>query len=100
MSEEKTISLEDFKANFTVKVSRYECYPIEEPTCYCVGLIITNNNGKGSRYIDTQVPFTQAVDKSDEEIVKLGYQNMENTILSWATQIHVKNPVIGMILTI
>lgn len=95
MSEQKTLSLGEFKNNFTVIVSRYEVYPKDEPNCYCVGLIINENNGKGERYIDTQVPFSQTIDKTENEIVKLGFDNMQNEILDWATMIYNRPSILG-----
>lgn len=98
--EQKIITIDDFKLNFTVIVSRYEVYPREEPTCYCVGLIVRENTGKGERYIDTQVPFSRTIDKTENEIVKLGFDNMTNDILSWATVISNRPSIVGKRLTL
>lgn len=100
MSEEQKLSLQDFKANFTVTIARYEVYPKEQPSCYCVGLILKHNEGKGEKYIDTQVPLTQTVDKTENEIVKLGFDNMQSVILDWATSIHNKPAIVGSQLTL
>jgi hypothetical protein len=89
-----------FKANFNVKVVRYEVYPSESPTCYCVGFIASSNSNKSQRYLDTQVAFTNIPPNSSEnDIVSLGWNSLQENFMSWAEPIYNKPAVIGTTFT-
>jgi hypothetical protein len=60
----------------TLKISRLERYPAEEPTGWAVGFVVTCNNGR-EFYIDTLIPFTEA--KTDEEAVEKAKKQLKNT---------------------
>jgi hypothetical protein len=93
------ISIEDFQTNFSVTVSRYELYPAEEPTCYCVGFVIKHKTKLNSRYIDTQVTLADTNNKTEDEIVQLAWAMVRDGILSWATSVHNKPTIIGSVIT-
>jgi hypothetical protein len=95
-----SISIEDFRDNFTVTVSRYELYPTDEPTCYCVGFVTKHNTKSSSNYIDTQVPLDDASGKSEDEIVQLGWAKVKDGIMSWATTVNNKPSILGSTLTL
>lgn len=89
-----------FRANFTVKVVRYEVYPSDSPTCYCVGFIASSNSNKSQRYLDTQVAFTNIPHNSSEnDIVSLGWNTLQENFMSWAEPIYNKPAVIGTTFT-
>lgn len=92
------ISIEDFSSNFSVTVSRYDLYTTYEPTCYCVGFTIKSNSNLASTYIDIQVPLQNTNNKSEEEIVQLGWSMVCDNILSWATSVFNKPSIIGSLI--
>lgn len=52
------ISLQDFTDNFTAQLVRYELYPPNQPTHWCVGFnVVKDNTPKRSMYIDGLVPL-------------------------------------------
>jgi hypothetical protein len=83
--------------NSEIKVARYELYPADVPTCYCVGFAITAN-GRSS-YIDTQVPLGSTTNKTDEDIVALAYQQVGTNIQNWITATNAKPSVLGTVFT-
>ena len=50
-----------------IKIARYELYPTDEPTSFCVGFQVSVNSR--SMYQDTQVSLENAKDKTEDEIV-------------------------------
>jgi len=83
---------------FTVTIARFELYPLEEPTGYCVGFNVTLSNGR-SFYRDTVVPLAQASNKTDEEIVQVAWNMLEADILAEADRMKGKPPFLGQVWT-
>jgi len=77
-------------------VSRFELYPKEEPTCYCVGFSITCNNQ--TIYRDTQVPLETAAGCGCEtEIAQQAYDSLKDSIDAWVTEAASKPRLIGQV---
>lgn len=78
----------------TIKVARFELYPKEAPTCYCVGFSVTCNNQ--TIYRDTQVPLETAADCGCEtEIAQQAYNSLKESLESWIADAQTKSPLIG-----
>lgn len=83
---------------FTVTIARFELYPLDEPTGYCVGFNVTLSNGR-SFYRDTVVPLEKASNKNDEEIVQEAWNMLEADILAEVDRLKSKSPVVGQVWT-
>jgi len=76
----------------TLKVSRLEKYPAEEPTGWAVGFVVTCNNGR-QFYIDTVVPFSDAA--TDEEAVNVAKTRLAEQIQAQVAALEAKSPLLG-----
>jgi len=76
-----------------IKVVRYDLYPEEEPTCYCVGFSVTCNNQ--TMYRDTQVPLEDASGKTETEVAQLAYASLRDSIDTWAASASEKSGLLG-----
>jgi len=79
----------------TVTVTRYEMYPSEEPTCYCVGFSITCPSGRKTMYRDTQVALTDAQGKTEQEIADMAYTSLKESIDQWVCTEMTKPRILG-----
>lgn len=82
----------------TVTVAKFFLYPEEEPTGYAVGFVIEVNNK--SFYVDTLVDFSLTHEKTDEEICKIGYSQLKESIDLRVSEIESKPAVLGKELVI
>jgi len=89
------LDLTTFRDNFNVKVARFELYPSQEPTSYCVGFIVKHNTKSDSRYLDTCVPLADADGLTNGEITQLGWNTLETNYLTWANTVQNKNDIVG-----
>ena len=64
-------------------VSRYELYPRDEPTCYCVGFTVSCPKGQKTMYRDTQVTLEEANNMSESNIVTTAYTAIKSDIDTW-----------------
>jgi hypothetical protein len=64
-------------------VSRYELYPKDEPTCYCVGFTVSCPTGQKTMYRDTQVTLEEANNESESTIVSMAYTALKSDIDAW-----------------
>jgi hypothetical protein len=79
---------------YTLKISRYELYPKDEPTAYVVGFIVTCNNQ--SMYRDVQVPLEEAeACECELDITNTAFLKLKDSIEAWATTAAAKSPLIG-----
>lgn len=93
-----TISVETFNNNFTVVVARYELYPAESPTSYCVGFTVSANAApSNTTYQDTRIPLADAEGKSSSQITALAWDAVKNSIYTWATGVYNRPPVLGTV---
>ena len=77
----------------SIKVARFELYPAEEPTVYCVGFAETYRSRV--KYADTQISLEEAAGKSDEEIVNVAWTALESQFAAWRDQLANRSPLIG-----
>jgi hypothetical protein len=77
----------------SIKVARFELYPAEEPTVYCVGFAETYRSRV--KYADTQISLEDAAGKSDEEIVNVAWTALESQFVAWRDQLANRSPLIG-----
>lgn len=79
------INLTTFNANYTVKVSRFEVYPADDPNCWCVGYNIQHNTNHKYMYIDTQVLVnTFAISQDENNILNQSWEQVKENIGNWA----------------
>jgi len=79
----------------TITITRYEMYPSEEPTCYCVGFSITCPSGRKTMYRDTQVALTDAQGKTEQEIADMAYTSLKESIDQWVCTEMTKPRILG-----
>lgn len=94
------MDLTTFNNNFTVKVTRYETYPAEEPKCYVVGFQVTYIHTLKNMYIDCQVPLynpSLTEDYDSDDIIKLAWDSLYENIKEWAIKTMGVNPIINSI---
>jgi len=72
-------------------------YPAEEPTCYCVGFSETYKGR--TKYADTQVPLSDAANKTDEEIAQIAWGLLSEVFGSWRASVESKPPLVGSVFT-
>lgn len=89
----------DFKENTLIRVVRYEQYPADEPTSFAVGFTVSIPANNKSIYRDTCVPFSQATDKSDSEIVALAWEDVKQTVGEWYESHKSASALVGSIFT-
>jgi hypothetical protein len=75
-----------FSSNFTVTLQKMETYPVNNPSCWCVGYsVCKNNNYSVNMMVDTQVVVnTFAVYRAEQEIMDLAWAKVKETIGAWA----------------
>ena len=77
-----------------IRVVRFELYPKDEPTCYCVGFSVTCNNQH--IYRDTQVSLDQAaLCGCETEIAQNAYDTLKDSLESWIQQASAKPAILG-----
>ncbi len=92
------IDVETFNSNFTVVVSRYEVYPVESPTSYCVGFTVSANSApSNTTYQDTRVSLADAEGKTSGQITALAWDSVKNSLYAWATSVYNRPAVLGSV---
>ncbi len=94
--QNSNITLSDYNSNFTTMLSRFDVYPASQPTCWCVGFnIINKNNTNIARYVDSQVVIDMFDnDKSEMELLDMGWSNVKEVVAEWAHNILHTSPLI------
>jgi len=82
--------------SYKVTIARFELYPREEPTCYCVGFSGSTPTGQ-PHYQDTQVPLEEAKGKSEEEIVALAWEKLKDGFTARMEALAAKSPLQGRV---
>jgi len=76
-----------------IRIVRFELYPRESPTCYCVGF---SESFRGrSKYGDCQVTLQDAAGKTDDEISQLAWTQLAESFKCWRDAIADTSPIIG-----
>jgi len=78
-----------------ITIVRYELYPREEPTCYCVGFSATCPRSGRSMYRDTQVPLDTANTMTETEVAQEAYTAVKDSFDSWMCDIASKPSILG-----
>lgn len=85
----------DWMENCTIKIARFEHYPQDDPTSYCIGFTVTcNSNGK-SVYRDTLIPITSVEGSKDEDIANLAWGILKDGIGAWYASVCKKSTLVG-----
>lgn len=88
-----------YGSNFTTSIWRMETFPANNPTCWCVGFVCTNNNNPSAvLQVGTQVVVnTFAVYRAEQEILDLGWSNLKERIGSWAESSYRTSPFLNTV---
>tara|TARA_Y100001963_G_C6704834_1_gene411397 strand:+ start:821 stop:1108 length:288 start_codon:yes stop_codon:yes gene_type:complete len=83
-----------------IYVARFELYPADTPTAYCVGFRAECEPNKRANYWDTQISLADASGNTDQQIVNLAYATLSGSIKTWSdTEMH-KSSLIGELETV
>lgn len=85
------------KSCIDVSVARFELYPRENPSSYCVGFQIKCKPNGRSNYIDTTVSLEDAaqVDHSDTAICKLAFEKLKSGIVQHSQEMLQHSALLG-----
>lgn len=82
------ISLTDLNTNFSIRLARWELYPRERPSTWCVGLEITKTVGGKSKIMDCAIPFTSLCNNTQcLDIVTAAWDVMKPSLCAWAAEV-------------
>lgn len=92
------ISLTDLNNNFTVRVCRWELYPKERPTSWCVGFEILKNADQQSKLTDCTISINTLCNNTlCQDIMTAAWNILKPTLCSWASQVFSDANVINTI---
>jgi hypothetical protein len=77
-----------YSSNFTTMVQRFETYPANNPSCWCVGFQVNKTSDPTIQLnVDTQVVVTTfALYKAEQEILDLAWEKLKGNIGTWAEE--------------
>lgn len=82
-----TITLATFNQNYTMKIVRFEVYPANDPSSWCVGYNISNNLNDSTLYISTNVMVaTFEISQTEIQIMDAAWNQIKDTIAIWASE--------------
>jgi hypothetical protein len=84
--------------SYEIRVVRFELYPRDEPTCYCVGFEGKTVSGR-QHYVDTQVPLADAKGLDEEAIAALAWENVKEAFTAQMEALAVKPSILGAVFT-
>lgn len=98
-STTSNFSYNTFSSNFNLVVNRMETYPMNNPSCWCVGFLATKSNDHNtSLALDTQINVTTfALFKAEQEILDLGWSNLKEKYGLWAEKIYNDNLLLNTV---
>lgn len=80
------MNLATFNENYTIKIYRFEVYPRNNPSGWCVGFNITNNTNKVYIFVDTTVTVnTFNILQTETDIMNAAWDQLKDYIGSWAS---------------
>jgi len=85
------MDISQFNQCFDVTIVRFELYPAEEPSSWCVGYSIKNKNNHYSMYVDTTVPK----ELSNDDALHQSWENVKENIKNWAHSVHCKSSLLN-----
>jgi hypothetical protein len=78
-----------------MRVVRYELYPKDDPTCYCVGFRVACSRTQKEMYVDTQVPLNEASGLSEHAVATKAYTNVKDQIEAWKCSLEERPSILG-----
>jgi hypothetical protein len=82
--------------SYEIRVVRFELYPRDEPTCYCVGFEGKTVSGR-QHYVDTQVPLADAKGLDEEAIAALAWENVKEAFTAQMEALAAKASILGTV---
>lgn len=90
------ITLSNLTTNFGIRVSRWELYPRERPSSWCVGFEMTKNVGNQSKVLDCTLPFTNLCNNTlCLDIMTAAWDVLKPSFCAWAGQVLAEANVIN-----
>ena len=77
-----------------ITIAKFHLYPQEDPNGYAVGFNVTASNGR-SFYTDTIIPLTETQGKTDDQIVSMAYEQLQQGITDRVTTLEQRSPILG-----
>ena len=77
-----------------ITIAKFHLYPEEAPNSYAVGFNVTASNGR-SFYTDTIIPLTETQGKTDDQIVSMAYEHLQQGITDRVTTLEQRSPILG-----
>ena len=77
-----------------ITIAKFHLYPQEDPSGYAVGFNVTASNGR-SFYTDTIIPLTETQGKTDDEIVALAYQELQQGISDRVSVLETRSSILS-----
>ena len=77
-----------------ITIAKFHLYPQEDPSGYAVGFNVTASNGR-SFYTDTIIPLTETQGKTDDQIVSMAYEQLQQGITDRVTTLEQRSPILG-----
>ena len=87
------ITIQEFNECYEVVIVRFELYPAEEPSSWCVGYNIKNKNNQYSMFVDTTVPIDAS--KSNEDVLHDAWDQVKSNVTCWVKNIHCKSSLLN-----
>lgn len=82
------ISLADLNNNFNIRVYRWELYPKERPTSWCIGFEMTKNVGSQVKTQDCTISTATLCNNTlCNDIMTAAWNSMKESFCSWASQV-------------
>lgn len=76
-------------------IQRFELNDVISPSYYIIGFKIVCDVNQRDIYIETELEYSQCVDKSDNEICVLAYNKLRNKISNISKELLQKKFIIG-----
>lgn len=79
------ISVADLNDNFVIRISRWELYPKEKPTTWCIGFSIVKNVGNQTKTIECTIPVSAFCNNTlCLDIMNAAWDVLKNPLCQWA----------------
>jgi len=67
----------------SIKVSRFELYPTNNPVSYVVAFIVRHPQNASEKYFEGSIPILEADDLSDVQICMKVWETIKNRVQIW-----------------
>ena len=83
-----SISLTDLNNNFSISISRWELYPKDRPSSWCIGFLMTKNGADKKKYLDCSIPFTNLCNNTlCLDIITAAWDVIKPSFCAWAAEV-------------